>query len=187
MWHWGDRLYFIFICYARLTWILLLWQVLFNSRFKLKIFFSSYNNTYTWKRLWLYTTWLTMLKSKKNLTAEGHLIEAIFHSINLVSPNSLLNEVSPRAFRVQTNELIHHEATGVHDGNSWPNTYSCWDCSSPFSLFMTKPWSSLWRHRGLHEYFPVFNFSREMLGSNFSQNLLTCTMTFGTTFITTVL
>lgn len=46
------------------------------------------------------------------------LIEAIFHSINLVSPNSLLNEVSPRDFRVQTNELIHHEATGVHDGNS---------------------------------------------------------------------
>lgn len=187
MWHWGDRLYFIFIYYARLTWNLLLWQVLFNSRFKLKIFFSSYNNTCTWKRLWLYTTWLTMLKSKKNLTAEGHLIEAIFYSINLVSPNSLLNEVSPRDFRVQTNELIHHEATGVHDGNSRPNTYSCWDWSYPFSLFMTKPWSSLWRHRGLHEYFPVFNFSREMLGSNFSQNLLTCTMTFGTTFITTVL
>lgn len=187
MWHWGDRLYFIFICYARLTWILLLWQVLFNSRFKLKKFFLPTITRVPGKGFDYTPHDLQCWNLKKKLTAEGHLIEAIFHSINLVSPNSLLNEVSPRDFRVQTNELIHHEATGVHDGNSWPNTYSCWDCSSPFSLFMTKPWSSLWRHRGLHEYFPVFNFSREMLGSNFSQNLLTCTMTFDTTFITTVL
>lgn len=85
------------------------------------------------------------------LVSKLQLMRVNFHSINFVSPNSPLDWIFSRFLQVQANELFHHEGTAVNVGNSWPNTYSCWDWSSRLSLFITKL-EFYWRHWRLCGY-----------------------------------
>lgn len=128
------------ICYARLTWMLSLWWVFFFffliADVKSKLFFFKTNST---KELREHNFFYTSKSKRAGLSfrATNNEGQFPFHKF-CVSPNPPANEVFPGFFKVKSNELFHHEATAVSDGNSWPNTYSCWDRSSQFSPFMTK-------------------------------------------------
>lgn len=103
---------------------------------KSKLFFFKTNST---KELREHNFFYTSKSKRAGLSfrATNNEGQFPFHKF-CVSPNSPANEVFPGFFKVKSNELFHHEATAVSDGNSWPNTYSCWDRSSQFSPFMTK-------------------------------------------------